>query len=251
MQPVLATFAKGLKPAAWLLLGTGVGVALTVAVQSVAPDRPAQQAERRTDDSKTIELVEDLRLDGSPAMGSDRAPITIVEFSDFECPYCQRFHQQVLNPLQEQYIDTGLVRFVHKDLPLPFHAQADLSARVARCATDDAEYWGIYKRLFERQTCLSCEGPVAIASDDPDQQARLRRCADDPQTRLLVNTDRSEASLHGIRATPTFVIGPTINANRHRGQVKEGAMPWKAFQRLIDEELRKVGHPIDTSTDGR
>ena len=113
------------------------------------------------------------------------------------------------------------------------------------------EYWGIYKRLFERQTCLSCEGPVAIASDEPDQQARLRRCADDPQTRLLVNTDRSEASLHGIRATPTFVIGPTISADRHRGEVVEGAMPWPAFQRLVDEALRKTGHPIDTSTDGR
>ena len=224
---------------------------LTVAVQSFAPDKPAQQVENPTDDTKPIELVEDLRLDGSPAIGSDEAPLTIVEFSDFECPYCKRFHQQVLKPLKEQYIDTGLVRFVHKDLPLPFHAQADLSARVARCATDDAEYWGIYQRLFERQTCLTCEGPVAIANDDPDQQARLRRCADDAKTRLLVNTDRSEASLNGIRATPTFVIGPTMTTNRHRGQVVEGAMPWPAFKRLVDEELHQARHPIDTSTNER
>ena len=66
-------------------------------------------------------------------MGSNDAPLTIVEFSDFECPYCRLFHEEVLPSLKREYIDTGLVRFIHKDLPLPFHDQARPAAAAARC----------------------------------------------------------------------------------------------------------------------
>jgi protein-disulfide isomerase len=255
MASVLATFAKGLKqtmkPAAWLLLGSGLGVALCIGLQRVPPFHTTEPAASPQDERQPIELADDLRLSGSPALGSASAPITIVEFSDFECPYCKRFHERVLTPLREQYISKGLVRFVHKDLPLPFHAQADLSARVARCSPTDADYWEIYQRLFDRQTCLSCEGPIQIATDDPTEQDQLRTCADDPATALLVNTDRSEAELHGIRATPTLVIGPTISAERHRGRVLEGAMPWPTFKRILDAELEASGHRIDTTADAR
>ena len=240
-----------MKPGAWLLLGSGLGGALCFGLQRISPTRQAESAPSRPAEKQPIELVDDLRLTGSPALGSANAPITIVEFSDFECPYCKRFHEQVLAPLKEQYISRGLVRFIHKDLPLPFHSQAHLSARVARCSSTDAGYWETYQRLFDRQTCLSCEGPIQIASEDANQQEQLRRCASDPQTALLVNTDRSEAALHGIRATPTVVIGPTITADRHRGRVLEGAMPWPAFKRSLDEELEKAGHRVDTTADTR
>lgn len=255
MASVLATFAKGLKksikPGSWLVLGSGLGVALCLGLQRVVPSSTTHPAPTRPAERQAIELVDDLRLTGAPALGSASAPITIVEFSDFECPYCKRFHEQVLGPLKEQYIAKGLVRFVHKDLPLPFHDQAHLSARVARCSPTEAGYWQIYERLFDRQTCLSCEGPIKIAADNPTQQDQLRQCADDPKTALLVNTDRSEAELHGIRATPTLVIGPTISAERHRGRVLEGAMPWPAFKRTIDAELEKSGHRIDTTAAAR
>ena len=251
MRSVLALFAKHLKNGAWLALGTGLGVAMSVGVSQSGP----QTAERPDVATQTkpspIELVDDLRIGGAPALGSPTAPLTIVEFSDFECPYCRRFHQQVLGPLETDYISTGLVRFVHKDLPLPFHAQADLSARVARCSQDQGDYWQTYKRLFDRQACLACDGPIKIASSNPEQQDALRQCAESAQTRLLVNTDRSEAGLNGIRATPTFVIGPTIGPDRHRGRVIEGAMTWSAFKALVDKELQSLGHSIDTSSDGR
>jgi len=256
MAPVLATFAKALKrsskPGGWLLLGTGLGVALCFGLQRTGVINTAATGPSRAPrDRQPIELVADLRLTGAPTLGSADAPVTIVEFSEFECPYCKRFHQTVLGPLKEQYIAKGLVRFVHKDLPLPFHRQAHLSARVARCSPTEEGYWEIYNRLFDRQTCLSCEGPLKIASADPEQREQLSRCANDPKTSLLVNSDRSEAELNGIKGTPTLVIGPTIGADRHRGRVIEGAMPWPMFKTAIDEALAKAGHPIDTGNDGR
>ena len=175
----------------------------------------------------------------------------MVEFSDFECPYCRRFHDEVLKPLKREYIDKGRVRFIHKDLPLPFHREADLAARVARCSQSENQYWQTYARLFERQSCLTCEGAAAIAEPDPEAQKRLNNCADEASTRTLVNTDRSEAELNGIRATPTFVIGPTVGPNLHKGEVHEGAMPWPAFRRLVDQALTQATSSVDTETETR
>ena len=255
MRPVHATFAKALKqmikPGAWLLLGSGLGVSLCFGLQRIAPASQVKSAPSRQAKSRPIKRVDDLSLKGSPTLGLANAPITIVEFSDFECPYCKRFHEEVLTPLKEQYIAKGLVRFIHKDLPLAFHSNAHLSARVARCSPTDAGYWETYQRLFDRQRCLSCEGPIQISTDDPNQQDQVRRCANDPKTAILVNTDRSEAALHGIRATPTVVIGPTITAERHSGRVLEGAMPWPTFKQTLDEELEKSGHRVDTTSDAR
>ena len=89
-----------------------------------------------------------------PVLGDSTAPLTIVEFSDFECPCCRRFHEQVLPALKREYIDTGLVRFIHKDLPLPFHRQARPAAAAARCAGEQNRYWDLYSALFDQQTCL-------------------------------------------------------------------------------------------------
>tara|TARA_B100000073_G_scaffold346671_1_gene358700 strand:- start:414 stop:1169 length:756 start_codon:yes stop_codon:yes gene_type:complete len=251
MRPIHAAFAKSLKPGGWLLMGTGLGVALAMGIQWLDSNHKVATTTVNKLEPQPIELVGDLRISGSPSMGSVDAPITIVEFSDFECSYCKRFHSQVVGPLQEEYIDQGLVRFVHKDLPLPFHRQAHLSARVARCAQSDNQYWEIYKRLFSGQNCLSCEGPIKIASATPEQQEQLQDCADEPSTALLVNTDLSEAELHGIRATPTLVIGPTIALELHRGRVLEGAMPWPALKQIIDEELQKTEQRVDTGADER
>ena len=251
MRPIHAAFAKSLKPGGWLVLGTGLGVAVTIGLQWVGSNNKARTTPIDQPVPEAIELLGDLRISGSPSLGSLMAPITIVEFSDFQCSYCKRFHSQVIEPLKENYIDQGLVRFVHKDLPLPFHELAHLSARVARCAQSDNQYWEIYKRLFSGQNCLSCEGPVKIASDHPKDQEQLQNCADETSTALLVNTDLSEAKLHGIRATPTVVIGPTISETLHRGRVIEGAMTWPAFKQIVDEELHKAGHRIDTGADER
>jgi len=110
--------------------------------QLSAANTSAQAPKKPT--TATISIKDD------PVIGSPSAPVTIVEFSDFECPYCKRFHEETLPKLKKHYINKGLVRFIHKDLPLPFHQNAHLAATAARCAHEDGKYWEAYQALFNQ-----------------------------------------------------------------------------------------------------
>jgi protein-disulfide isomerase len=143
--------------------------------------------------------------------------------------------------LKKEYIETGLVRFIHKDLPLPFHRQALPAAAAARCAGEQNKYWTTYGALFDGQSCLQCKGVVAIAREQGVDANTLQACMNRAATKALINANVSEAQLHGIRATPTFVIGPTRTDNTHRGEIVEGAMPWAQFKAMLDEQLTALG----------
>lgn len=221
---------------ALLTLGVGLGTGGTLLLQAFTTPSPANEA---AEPKKRIEpkLTTNLLLEGEPLLGSSHAPLTIVEFSDFECRYCQQFHQVVLPKLKQHYIATGLVRFVHKDLPLPFHSRALPAAAAARCAGEQNKYWTTYKALFDGQRCLQCKGVVAIAQERGVDANKLQACMNREATKALINANVSEAQLHGIRATPTFVIGPTRADNTHRGIIIEGAMPWPQFKTMLDQQL--------------
>ena len=220
------------------LSGVALGIGSTVIVQKLQGQHLAPSNERQA--RQIPALTSPLLLQGEPALGDSRAPLTIVEFSDFECSYCRRFHEQVMPQLTSEYIDTGLVRFVHKDLPLPFHPHAMPAAAAARCAGEQNRYWDIYARLFEQQNCLDCKGVMSIAAEEELDTAALQACMERTSTVALINVNRSEASLHNISATPTFIIGPTQSNDSLEGRVIEGALPWSAFKEAIDEALRGV-----------
>ena len=226
-----------LRAASLLALGLGLGSSGTLlflqgtSTTTPIPEAPAKQ--RRPEAALTTELL----LRGEPVLGSGQAPLTIVEFSDFECPYCRLFHEEVLPSLKREYIDTGLVRFIHKDLPLPFHDQSRPAAAAARCAGEQGRYWDLYSALFDQQTCLECKGVVEIAEDINLDTSALRACMQREATKTLITTNISEAELHNIRATPTFVIGHSRTDEKHHGDVVEGAMPWPQFKAMIDKKL--------------
>ena len=221
------------------LAGVALGIGGTVFVERLLNQRLAQPSEPQ---SRAIPaLTSPLLLQGEPALGDPSAPITIVEFSDFECSYCRRFHKQVMPELKRNYIDTGLVRFVHKDLPLPFHPHALPAAAAARCAGKQNRYWELYSSLFDQQNCLGCKGVLAIAAEAELNTSKLQACMKRDSTLALINANRSEAALHNISATPTFVIGPTQSDDSLEGEVIEGALPWASFQSTIETALRKLG----------
>lgn len=229
---------KVLKAAAWLALGLGIGSGGTHLITqwaSTSPPIPSGRAERES--PPKAELITELLLKGEPALGSRHAPLTIVEFSDFECPYCRVFHEQVLPSLKREYIDTGLVRFIHKDLPLPFHKQAMPAAAAARCAGEQNRYWDLYGALFDQQNCLDCKGVLGIAKELRLDASALQACMQREATQTLIKANRSEAALHNIRATPTFIIGPSRKDGKHHGDIIEGAVPWSHFKTLIDQQL--------------
>ena len=220
------------------LAGVALGIGSTLVVQRLQEQRLPQPSQ--TQARPIPALTSPLLLKGEPALGDASAPLTIVEFSDFECSYCRRFHEQVMPQLKSEYIDTGLVRFVHKDLPLPFHPHALPAAAAARCAGEQNRYWDLYAALFDQQNCLNCKGVLAIAAEEELNTAALQACMERKSTVALINANRSEASLHNISATPTFVIGPTQSDGSLDGRVIEGALPWSTFKSTIDEALREV-----------
>ena len=227
-----------LKAVGWLALGLGIGSGGTVVLlkwSSPSAAVPNAPVERQRPPAAALTTA--LLLEGEPAMGSGDAPLTIVEFSDFECSYCRRFHDQVLPSLKRDYINKGLVRFIHKDLPLPFHRQAKPAAAAARCAAEQNRYWDLYGALFDQQTCLECKGVVEIAEAINLDTSVLQACMQREAIQTLIRANLSEAELHNIRATPTFVIGPSRRDGTHHGDIVEGALPWPRFKALIDQQL--------------
>ena len=227
-----------LEVAGLVALGLGIGSGGTALLQqwtSTAQPGPNERIEREP--PPRAALTTELLLQGDPVLGSRHAPVTIVEFADFECAYCRRFHERVLPSLKREYIDTGLVRFIHKDLPLPFHRQAKPAAAAARCAGEQGRYWDLYSGLFDQQTCLECKGVVGIAREINLDTSALQACMQRKATEILITTNLSEAELHNIRATPTFIIGPSRSDGKHHGDIVEGAMPWPQFKALIDQQL--------------
>ena len=221
------------------LAGVALGIGGMVVVERLLDQRLAQP--RKPQARPTPALTSSLLLKGEPTLGHASAPLTIVEFSDFECSYCRRFHEQVMPQLKRDYIDSGLVRFVHKDLPLPFHPHALPAAAAARCAGEQDRYWDLYSGLFDQQNCLNCKGILAIAAEEELNTTALKACMERESTLAVINANRSEASLHNISATPTFIIGPTRSDGSLDGQVIEGAVPWDTFKSTIEKALHRMG----------
>lgn len=221
------------RPAGLLLAGSLLGAATTLtSIHLVSRNRQAPEAKSDQRPPTTATIL----ISGEPALGKPGAPVTIVEFSDFECPYCKRFHDETFPRLKAEYIDTGLVRFIHKDLPLPFHQQAHQAAQVARCSHEQQLYWKTYSALLDKQSCLDCIGPKKIAANAGVNERNLTQCLKRGQVAKIVNTNTSEAELIGITGTPTFVIGPS-QTKVHQGEILEGARPWAQFQNTIKRYL--------------
>ena len=222
----------------WLALGLVIGCCGTLVLQhwasTITHVPNARVAQQHPPEAA---LTTELLLQGEPTLGAGKAPLTLVEFSDFECPYCRQFHEQVIPSLKREYIETGLVRFIHKDLPLPFHSPAKHAAAAARCAGEQNRYWDLYEALFDQQTCLECKGIVRIAEELTLDTSALQACMQSEATETLINANLSEAELHNIRATPTFIVGPTRADGKHHGDIIEGAVAWPQFKALIDQQL--------------
>ena len=219
-------------------MGSALGAGITITIQQHQQSKQESAPQNSLKKPRSISF--DLLLKHEPVLGSENAPLTIVEFSDYQCPYCRLFQNNIFPKLKEDFIDKGLVRLIHKNLPLPFHNRAEMSALVARCAQRQNAFWLIHQALYDQQDCLACKGPRTIAISAGLNEHKLDHCLEDPKLPKVIRTHKSEAGLHNITATPTFVIGPTVAVDRHRGFLVEGALPWPQFSRIIESELRSI-----------
>jgi len=180
-------------------------------------------------------------LDDDPVKGNPDAPVTVVEFSDFQCPFCSRFFEQTLPLIEENYIDTGKIKFVYKDLPLDnLHPNARSAHIAAECADEEGKFWEYHDVLFQKQAewqrLASSDLDITLSQFAVDlgmQAASFESCMESQDIADEVNQDTLEAARYGATGTPTFFIGTEKD-----GFIKlVGAQPYAAFQRAIDEQL--------------
>ncbi|MBI4353778.1 MAG: DsbA family protein [Candidatus Omnitrophica bacterium] len=194
--------------------------------QAAAPAAPTQP--------QTVSVS----IEGSPSMGRDDAPLTLVEFADIQCPFCGRFHTQTFPQLKENFIDKGLLRFVSRDLPLPFHGEAEKAALAARCAGDQGRYWEMRDALLKAPSTLSTDTMLAQAATLSLNADQFKDCLDQKKYADVVQKDASDAQAAGLGGTPSFVLGKT-SGNTVQGVAIVGAQPYASFESKIKELLPK------------
>ena len=197
---------------------------------------------RPTEAIETLFSKNKINLLNEPVLGSKNAPITIVEFSDFECPYCKRFHDQVLPQIKENYIDKEIVRFVHKDFPLGFHAFAKSAAAAARCSSSiGLNYWDSYSKLFKSQGGIPWLKPqnIVLESSNTKNNLKLKKCMESEEVLSSIEKNIEEANAENINGTPTFIIGLSED-NIHSGEIIIGAMPYALFKNKIEKLLNDI-----------
>ncbi len=214
----------------------------SIAVQPTQPSQaPAQVlAAAQPDTSKPVSVS----IAGDPILGDKKAKLTLVEFSDYECPFCKKTFTELLPELKKNYIDTGKVRLIYKDLPLPFHQNAAKEAEAAQCAKDqggDVTYYKYHDQIFTKTT----SGGTGIALDQLPVLAKainlnvtkFQKCLDDGKFKVEVDKDLAEAQKVGANGTPTWFLGKTTSADTIEGTILVGAQPFSAFKSAIDQQL--------------
>lgn len=167
-------------------------------------------------------------------MGSKDAPITMVEFADYQCPFCKQFQTAVFNRLKKDYIDTGKVRFISRDLPLDMHASASIGAQAARCAGDQGKFWEMRDTLMAHSDSLS---PTAIAQFAEQMGLKMpvfQECLDRGKYLPSISADVADANAAGILSTPSFVIGRSSGTSVEGVKVA-GAQSFEAFQKILTD----------------
>ncbi|MGE3154708.1 MAG: DsbA family protein [Nitrospiraceae bacterium] len=175
--------------------------------------------------------------------GNPRAPVTIIEYSDFTCGYCVKFFRETWPLLQAKYVDAGKVRFLYRDYPRADQGVGVEAALAARCAGEQGRYWAMHDRLF-------AQGPRLDASQFSDyakaiglKPDRYNACVRQETYLESIFNDRQEANRWGFRGTPGFVLFLT---NDMSGRVETpvtvpGAFPFNVFQEQIERLLRRAG----------
>jgi protein-disulfide isomerase len=169
-------------------------------------------------------------------IGREDAPVTIIEFTDLQCPYCARHAARTFPQLKRDYVDTGRLRYASRDLPLPFHAFALPAAVASRCAGEQGRFWEYRDALFASQGTLGTEPYGRIAGELGLDVARLEACRSDGRQEAAVRADIALAAQYGIRSTPTFVIGRVVDGE-FQGEVVSGAQPYEFFAAKLDALL--------------
>jgi protein-disulfide isomerase len=171
-------------------------------------------------------------------MGSKDAPLTMVEFTDFQCPYCRQFYASTFAELKKNYIDTGKMRFYSRDMPLDFHPNAMRAAEAGRCAAEQGKFWPMRDLMAANPDKLDLENLVTDAGSLKLNVQTFRACVESDKDKNAVQTDVMEALKIGADGTPAFVVGKST-PDGVDGEVIVGAVPYGTFDAKLKESEAK------------
>jgi protein-disulfide isomerase len=173
---------------------------------------------------------------GELALGRATAPLTMIEFTDYQCPYCRRFQAEVWPKLKREYVDTGRLRYIARDLPLQIHAAAAPAAEAAHCAGEQGRFWEMHAALLGGPADLVSGGIERRAHAVGLDMARFDECLARNKYSAVIAAHEQEADAAGIDGTPGFVVGRAAHGELTGVRI-EGALPYDEFDSLLQELL--------------
>jgi protein-disulfide isomerase len=192
--------------------------------------------------SKPAFAPTDTKLGDVPYKGEYDAPVTLIEFSDYQCPYCKRHATAVMPTLISKYVDTGKLRFVMREFPIEnLHRRAVAASEAALCAGDQGQYWGMHDALFADQKANTDENFQQMAASLGLDESAFLECMSSDKFVEQINADLAEGRRLGISGTPSFVVGmtdPQDPSTVHLTKFIRGAQSLQSFSAAIDELLK-------------
>lgn len=200
-------------------------------------------AVRSVAETPASEIV--LKIADAPSRGAKDARLVLVEFSDYQCPFCARHVRETMPEIEREYVRTGKVRYVFRDFPLEaIHPQAFRAAEAAQCAGEQGKFWEMHDRLFAHPQELGPDALRAHAEAVGLDMKRFQRCLERRTFAERIRRDLAEGQQAGVRGTPTFFLGFAEPGGKVRvARVLRGAHPYSAFRHTIEELLRTGSSP--------
>ena len=181
-----------------------------------------------------------VNLEGGASRGSNNAKVTVVEFTDYQCPFCSRFFRDTLPQLENDYVKSGKVQYVLREFPIEsIHPLAFKAAEAASCSGEQGKYWEMHDRLFATQATMAAQHLLDHADVLGLDKAKFKVCLESGKYASKVRRDVADAQKAGITGTPTFLIGLTDPKGSEIKAVKKivGAQNYTAFKAAIDALL--------------
>lgn len=232
-KPVFSLdFGKLILPGSIVLAAVLISGSLLFTSYRNNPDSQLGLVGNNPGEQKKVEVS----ADDDAMLGNKNVPVTIIEFSDFQCPFCRTFWSETLPLIKSKYIDTGKVRLIYRDFPLSFHESAHPAAEAAECADEQGKYWQMHDKIFGEQNKLG-QGTVQFSVADLKKwasqiglnPASFNQCLDSGKYRAEADKDSADGSAAGVSGTPAFFIN---------GKLLVGAQPFSVFQQAIESALK-------------
>jgi protein-disulfide isomerase len=177
-----------------------------------------------------------ISLEGTPSLGDVNAPVAIVEFADYQCPYCIAYANNMLPQIIADYVSTGKVRYFFKDLPIEnLHPDALKAAEAAHCAGEQSKYWEMHARLFKSADALALSRLPSYARMLGLNVAEFEECLRNGKHAVHIRMDIEDSKKFGVEGTPTFFIGPLdVQHSRMKIATKiQGTQDYVVFQQAL------------------